>query len=113
MLESLLPAAGVIRGSPSRRMLVDGVRWRVRTGVPWRDLPCEYGPWQTVYGLFRRWQRQGVWARLLTLLQARADVSGLIVGGQRRLHDLPGSPARGRCPPGRRQAGGIARRCRL
>lgn len=59
-------------------MLVDGVRWRVRTGVPWRDLPCEYGPWQTVYGLFRRWQRQGVWARLLTLLQARADVAGLI-----------------------------------
>jgi transposase len=59
-------------------MLVDGVRWRVRTGVPWRDLPCEYGPWQTVYGLFRRWQRQGVWARLLTLLQARADAAGLI-----------------------------------
>ncbi|MFE2749671.1 transposase [Streptomyces scopuliridis] len=27
---------------------------------PWRDLPCEYGPWQTVYGLFRRWQRQCV-----------------------------------------------------
>jgi transposase len=57
---------------------VDGVRWRVRTGVPWRDLPREYGPWQTVYGLFRRWQRQGVWARLLTLLQARADAAGLI-----------------------------------
>ncbi|GGY15388.1 hypothetical protein GCM10010358_79120 [Streptomyces minutiscleroticus] len=25
-------------------------------GVPWRDPPCEYGPWQTVHGLFRRWQ---------------------------------------------------------
>ncbi|MFE3138469.1 transposase [Streptomyces scopuliridis] len=32
----------------------------MRTGAPWRDLPCEYGPWQTVYGLFRRWQRHGV-----------------------------------------------------
>ncbi|MFE5796864.1 IS5 family transposase [Streptomyces sp. NPDC056503] len=49
-----------------------------RTVVPWRGLPCEYGPWQTVYGLFRRWQRQGVWARLLTLLQARADAAGPI-----------------------------------
>lgn len=78
MLESLLPAVGVSRRSPGRRRLVDGVRWRVRTGVPWRDLPSEYGPWQTVYGLFRRWQRQGVWARLLTLLQARADAAGLI-----------------------------------
>ncbi|WP_073952837.1 IS5 family transposase [Streptomyces kebangsaanensis] len=78
VLESLLPAAGVSRRWPGRRRLVDGVRWRVRTGVPWRDLPPEYGPWQTVYGLFRRWQRQGVWARLLTLLQARADEAGLI-----------------------------------
>ncbi|MFJ9895378.1 IS5 family transposase [Streptomyces sp. NPDC091280] len=78
VLESLLPAAGVSRRWPGRRRLVDGVCWRVRTGVPWRDLPPEYGPWQTVYGLFRRWQRQGVWARLLTLLQARADEAGLI-----------------------------------
>ncbi|MFI6006435.1 transposase, partial [Streptomyces sp. NPDC051366] len=66
------------RRQPSRRRLIDGVRWRVRTGVPWRDLPDEYGPWQTVYGLFRRWQRGGVWARLLTLLQVRADAAGLI-----------------------------------
>ncbi|MFI6086178.1 IS5 family transposase [Streptomyces sp. NPDC051217] len=78
VLESLLPAVGVSRKWPGCRRLVDGVRWRVRTGVPWRDLPVEYGPWQTVYGLFRRWQRRGVWARLLALLQARADASGLI-----------------------------------
>lgn len=26
------------------------------------DVPARYGPWQTVYGLFRRWQRNGVWA---------------------------------------------------
>ncbi|MEV4948997.1 IS5 family transposase [Streptomyces sp. NPDC053755] len=78
VLESVLPAAGVSRRSENRRRLVDGVRWRVRTGAPWRDVPSEYGPWQTVYGLFRRWQRRGVWARVLTLLQARADAAGLI-----------------------------------
>lgn len=38
----------------------------------------EYGPWQTVYGLFRRWQRDGVWSAVLTELQARADATGLI-----------------------------------
>jgi len=37
-----------------------------------------YGPWQTVYGLFRRWQREGVWAKILTALRARADAAGLI-----------------------------------
>ena len=37
-----------------------------------------YGPWQTVYGLFRRWQRDGTWRAILTALQARADAAGLI-----------------------------------
>lgn len=50
----------------------------MRTGAPWRDLPAEYGPWQTVYGLFRGWQRESVWATVLTGLQARADAAGLI-----------------------------------
>ncbi|MHA5054546.1 IS5 family transposase [Streptomyces sp. SD15] len=70
VLEPLLPVVGL--GRPARN------RWRVRTGVPWRDLPVEYGHWQTVYGLFRRWQREGVWAGILTALQARADAAGLI-----------------------------------
>lgn len=79
MLEPLLPVVGLGRPVRNRRLLIDGVRWRVRTGVPWRDLPVEYGHWQTVYGLFRRWQRDGVWAGILTALQARADAAGLIV----------------------------------
>jgi transposase len=41
-------------------------------------VPERYGPWQTVYGLFRRWQRDGTWQRVLTELQARADAAGLI-----------------------------------
>ncbi|WP_338013457.1 transposase [Saccharothrix sp. ALI-22-I] len=32
----------------------------MRVGAPWRDVPPVYGPWQTVYGLFRRWQRRGL-----------------------------------------------------
>ncbi|ELP68483.1 transposase, IS4 family [Streptomyces turgidiscabies Car8] len=79
VLEPLLPVGGLGRPVRNRRLLIDGVRWRVRTGVPWRDLPVEYGHWQTVYGLFRRWQREGVWAGILTALQARADAAGLIV----------------------------------
>ncbi|MFI1049701.1 IS5 family transposase [Streptomyces griseoruber] len=78
VLEPLLPVVGLGRPVRNRRRLIDGVRWRVRTGVPWRDLPVEYGHWQTVYGLFRRWQREGVWAGILTALQVRADAAGLI-----------------------------------
>ena len=42
-------------------------------------MPECYGSWQAVYGLFRRWQRDGVWQRLVTALQARADATGQIV----------------------------------
>jgi transposase len=80
VLEPLLPK-GKRPGRPpkwSKRQLIDGIRWRVRVGAPWRDVPEVYGPWQTIYGLFRRWQRAGVWQRIVTGLQARADEAGLI-----------------------------------
>jgi transposase len=41
------------------------MRWRVRVGAPWRDVPACYGSWQAVYALFRRWQRDGTWATIL------------------------------------------------
>ncbi|MET7275515.1 transposase [Streptomyces flaveolus] len=62
----------------SRRRLIDGIRFRVRTGVPWRDVPVEYGPWGRICDLFRRWQRDGTWHRALTRLQPLADVKGAI-----------------------------------
>ncbi len=41
-------------------------------------MPLRYGEWETVYGLFRRWQRDGTWKRILKQLQAQADANGLI-----------------------------------
>jgi transposase len=79
-LAPLLPT-GTKPGRPptwSKRQLIDGIRWRTRTGAPWRDVPARYGPWQTVDGRFRRWQRDGTWRRILTALQAQADAQGLI-----------------------------------
>jgi transposase len=79
-LEPFLPR-GSGRGRPpkwTRRQLIDAIRWRVRAGAPWRDLPPGYPPWHTAYGLFRRWQLDGTWARVLAGLQARADAAGLI-----------------------------------
>lgn len=79
VLGPLLPVTR--RGRPpehAKRTLIDGIRWRVRSGAPWRDVPPAYGPWQTVYGLFRRWQRDGTWRKVLAALQGRADAGGLI-----------------------------------
>lgn len=80
VLAPLLPV-GRRAGRPpkwSRRRLIDGIRWRVRVGAPWRDVPAAYGPWESVYGLFRRWQRDGTWAALVTALQVAADAAGRI-----------------------------------
>src|SRR6266498_1948619 len=80
MLAPALPAASV-RGRPPRwtkRQIIDGIRWRVRTGAPWRDVPAEYAPWPTLYRWFRRWQRDGTWAAVLAVLQAHADAAGKI-----------------------------------
>jgi transposase len=80
VLQPLLPV-GKKPGRPPRwtkRQLINGIRWRVRAGTPWRDVPPAYGSWQAVYGLFRRWQRAGVWVAILSRLQARADAAGLI-----------------------------------
>ncbi|MFB7554142.1 IS5 family transposase [Streptomyces sp. NPDC056154] len=79
-LESLLPK-GMKPGRPprwSRRQLIDGIRFRTRTGVPWRDVPERYGPWARSYDLFRRWQRDGTWQRIFSELQAQADAKDLI-----------------------------------
>ncbi|MFB7112082.1 transposase [Streptomyces sp. NPDC056291] len=62
----------------TRRQLIDGIRWRTRTGAPWRDVPERYGPCDRLYDLFRRWQRNGTWARIVAQLQAQADAKGLI-----------------------------------
>ncbi|MGW1811764.1 transposase [Streptomyces sp. NPDC002078] len=58
-LEPLLPAPRR-PGRPSKwtkRQLLDGIRWRVRVGAPWWDVPACYDSWQAVCTLFRRWQR--------------------------------------------------------
>lgn len=62
----------------TRRQLIDGIRFRTRTGVPWRDVPERYGPWGRVYDLFRRWQRNSTWQNVLAELQVQVDAKELI-----------------------------------
>jgi transposase len=80
VLQPLLPV-GRGPGRPptwTKRQLIDGIRWRIRVGAPWRDVPQRYGSWAAAYALFRRWQRDGAWQQLLTALQALQDAAGRI-----------------------------------
>ncbi len=77
-LEPLLPPVKGARGRPMRdhRRLVEGAIHRYRTGVAWRDLPAEFGPWQTVWKRHHRFAVDGTWDRVLSALQAQADAEG-------------------------------------
>ncbi len=77
-IEPLLPALKGPMGKPMRphRPLVEGSIFRLRTGVAWRDLPAEFGPWQTVWKRHARFSRDGTWDKVLLARQAEADAAG-------------------------------------
>jgi putative transposase len=43
----------------------------VKGGIPWRMMPKEYPPWQTIYHWMRAWKRDGTWRRLNAELRTR------------------------------------------
>jgi transposase len=79
-IEPVLPPVKGSMGRPMRqhRLLVEGAIYRYRTGVAWRDLPPEFGPWQTVWRRHHRFSTDGTWDKVLTALQAQADSRGEI-----------------------------------
>ena len=63
------------------RRVLNGVFWWLYTGAQWREVPERYGPWQTVYGRFRRWRIDGTIAAILRRLQVRLNERGRIDSG--------------------------------
>nr|WP_306232514.1 IS5 family transposase [Agrococcus sp. REN33] len=81
VIAPLLPSNAGRRGHPFRddRRVVEGIIYRFRTGVSWRDVPrSEFGPWQTVWKRHRRYAADGTWDRVLQALLSDADAAGLI-----------------------------------
>jgi len=80
-LSGLLPAETGRVGRPAQdnRRLLEAMLWRLRTGAPWRDLPPEWGSWNTAYTRFSRWSRAGVWSRVQEELSRHADEEWLML----------------------------------
>ena len=69
----LVSERGAGRPGNDDRKFVEAVLWWRRTGVPWRDLPTDFGPWKTVFNRFDRWAKTGKWQRLFLALQTDRD----------------------------------------
>lgn len=78
LIESLLPSSVGKRGGRWRdhRQVIEGIVWRYRTGSPWRDVPAEFGPWQTLWHRHNEWAADGTWDRILLAAQGESQCAG-------------------------------------
>src|SRR3954452_20560148 len=77
VIEPLLPPVKGQMGRPAtpHRPVVEGIIHRYRAGIPWRDLPRDFGPWQTVWKRHHKWSGDGTWDRVLAEVLADAESS--------------------------------------
>jgi transposase len=78
LIEPLLPSSAGCRGGQWRdhRRVLEAILWRYRTGSPWRDLPAEFGPWQTIWKRLNRWSGDGTLDKLLAAAHGDAEIAG-------------------------------------
>lgn len=79
-LTPLLPSSEGRRGRPFRddRRVLEGIIYRYRCGLAWRDVPAEFGPWQTLWKRHRRYSGDGTWDRILAALLVEADAAEVL-----------------------------------
>lgn len=61
------------RTGTDNRLFIEALIYVARTGVPWRDLPQEFGNWNSVYRRFARWSEAGVWQKVFAELSVGGD----------------------------------------
>jgi putative transposase len=65
------PSAYSPREPISRREIVNGILYLLRTGCSWRQMPHDLPNGKTVYQYFRHWKLDGTWERAVSSLRGQ------------------------------------------
>ena len=67
---------------------VNGIFFALRTGIPWRDMPDQYGSWSTIYNRFNRWSKSGMWDMISDAIMDSHNV-GIVMVDATSIRDHP------------------------
>lgn len=81
LLSRIMYLTGRIYNKSEHRMTLEGILFRMRTGIPWRDLPREFGDWNTVFRRFNLWSKKGVMTEIFQFLSRLNDPQWLFIDG--------------------------------
>ena len=81
LLSRLMYLTGRIYNKPEHRMTLEGILYLMRTGIPWRDLPSEFGDWSAVFSRFNLWSKKGVMTDIFLFLSHESDTQWLFLDG--------------------------------
>jgi putative transposase len=73
VVKPLLPNADRKR-KHSLREIINALFYHTRAGGAWRLLPHDFPPWESVYGFFNRWSKDGTLARIHDSLRERTRI---------------------------------------
>jgi putative transposase len=69
------PKSGGRPAEHSRREIINGITYVLRSGCAWRLMPHDLPPWPTVYGYFRQWRIDGTWEHINAVLREKLRIS--------------------------------------
>ena len=80
-VEPVMPSDEGKRGGRfgDHRLMLEGIAWRFRTGSPWRDLPADFGPWQTVWKRHHRWSLDGTYDAMFAQVTAAFGLGTAVI----------------------------------
>jgi transposase len=70
-----------IYDKPNLRKTVEGILYRMRTGLPWRDLPPFFGVWISIYQQFNRWSSKNKLMAIFKSLVQDPDLEWEFIDG--------------------------------